>query len=291
MYRKILVVICSVFSLFPLFSQTVSFDKRVQNFADGLSPNLPLVAGMGLNWSTPYVGRLIGYPVHFGVGISAGSVFMDNAVMLALGINEDASATQDKQWLPGYVIAARMGGLDNIPFDIGVKFGYLPDMPLGEFSYNNTIVGLDIHYALHVPRNNGPSFALGLGFDRLDGGINGSTTAIPNGVPNVTLDMPVDITWASTTVKFQAFLSQKLLATSFSLFGNLDAGYSMNNVSVKIGEKGNIVAKHSADVSSLALQIALGLSCELNVFRIDASLMWNLINFGTGVSFGFRYQQ
>jgi hypothetical protein len=296
MRRKTLVVICSVFSLFPLFPQTPSFDDVVQDFAEAVSPNLPFAASMGLNWSTPYIGPLIGYPLHFGVGVFGGSVFMDNAKTAALGamlgITIEDSLIKGKQWLPGYVIAARMGGFDSIPFDIGVKFGYLPDVALwGPLNYNSRIVGLDIHYALHFPRDGGPAVALGIGFDRFDGGVTGSVATVPSGVPNVTVDMPVHIMWESNTIKLQTFLSQNILTTNLYLFGNFDIGYTMNKAGVKFGDLGSVVETNMVDVSALSLLASFGFGCELNVFRIDASLMWNLMNFETGISFGFRYQR
>jgi hypothetical protein len=293
--KKIAIGICHFFSLVSLFSQTVSFDEQVQKFADAVNPVLPFAANIGLNWSTPYVGQFIGYPMHFGVGLFVASAFMSNTEPAALGetlgIVIDESMITGKQWLPSYVLSFRMGGLADIPFDIGAKFGYLPDVALwGSLNYNSTIVGFDIHYAIYA-KGGGPVIAIGAGFDRLEGCVTGAVATVPSGTQKVISGMPAFIVWESNTIKAQVFVSQPLMASGFSLFGNIDVGYGMNKAGVKFNDVRSPIYENMKDVSSLLVSVATGIGCEIGVFRIDVSFMWNFINFESGLNFGIRYQR
>jgi hypothetical protein len=297
LHKKIVIIICHLFFLDPLFPQTVSFDEQVQKFADAVNPTLPFAANMGLNWSTPYVGQLIGYPMHFGIGVFLGSAFMSNNEPAALGetmgISIEESMIKGKQWFPNYVVAVRVGGFAGLPFDIGAKFGLVPDTALwGSLDYNSWIIGVDIHYALYVPKGNGPVIAVSLGYDRLEGGVTGTVTTVPGGTQDVTTDMPAHIVWESNTVKAQAIISQQLLATGLSFFGSIDLGFGMNKAGVKFGHNlDSPVYKNMKDVSTLLLSGSVGVGYEIGVFRIDASFMWNFINFESGINFGIRYQR
>jgi hypothetical protein len=184
-----------------------------------------------------------------------------------------------------------MGGFADIPFDIGAKFGYLPDVALwGSLNYNSTIVGFDIHYALYA-RERGPVIAIGAGFDRLEGSVTGTVATVPSGTQRVASGMPAFIVWESSTIKAQAFVSQPLMASGFSLFGNIDFGYGANKAGVKFGDLKSPRHENMKDVSSLLFSGAAGLGCEIGAFRIDISFMWNFINFEAGLNFGIRYQR
>jgi hypothetical protein len=297
LYKKIIIIICNLFFLAPLFSQTVSFDDQVQEFADAVNPTLPFVASTGLTWSTPYVGQLIGYPLHFGIGVFFSSSFMSNSEPAALGetmgISIEESMMKDKQWFPNYVIAGRIGGVADIPFDVGLKFGLLPDTALwGSLDYNSMIFGFDIRYAFYAPRESGPVIAVGIGYDMLEGGVTGTATIVPNGTQNVTSGMPAHIVWESHTIKAQAVFSQPLLSTGFCFFGSVDRGVGMNKAGVKFGDDVlNPVHENMKDVSTMLLSTAFGMGYEFKQFRIDANFMLNFINFESGICIGFRYQR
>jgi hypothetical protein len=297
LHKKIVIIICHFFSLVSLFPQAVSFDEQVQKFADAVNPTLPFVANTGLTWSTPYIGQFIGYPLHFGAGAFLSGSFMDNSEPAALGkmmgISIEESMMKGKQWFPNYVIAARIGGLANIPFDIGAKFGLLPAMALwGSLDYNSVLFGFDIRYALYAPRENGPVIAVGIGYDKLEGGVTGTVTIVPGGTQNVTSGMPAHIVWESHTIKAQAVFSQPLLSTGFCFFGSVDLGVGINKAGVKFGDDVlHPVHENMKDVSTMLLSTAFGMGYELKQFRIDASFMLNFINFESGICIGFRYQR
>jgi hypothetical protein len=278
-----------------LFSQT-SFGGKLQDFADEINPSLPFAASMGLNWSSPYVGQLLGHPAHFGIGLSVTSVFMSNMETAELGeqlgITIEDSSIDYKQWLPSYVVVGRLGGFAGIPFDFGVKIGYLPDMALwGSLDYNALIFGFDVNYALFTSSGNGPVVAVGLGYDMLEGGITGTMTAIPTGVTNVTLDTPARIVWKSNTIKAKALIAQPIMTTGISILGGVDLGYSMNDVGVNIGDNKNSPDyEDMRSVSTISLSGYIGFGLEFNAWRLDANLMASFITFELGFNIGFRYQ-
>jgi hypothetical protein len=280
--------------LFPLFSQT-SFDETVQSFADGINASLPFAASMGLNWSSPYVGQLLGYPAHFGVGLSVSSVFMSNTEAAELGeqlgLEISESVISGKQWLPSYVFAGRLGGFGDIPFDFGFKVGYLPDIPIwGSLDYNMLIFGFDINYALYASSENGPVVAIGLGYDMLEGGATGAMTIVPAGVQNVTINMPAHIVWESSTIKAKVLFAQPIIA-GIHIMSGLELGYGMNNVGVKIGDDiANPDYENMREVSTISVSGYIGFGIEFNTWRIDINLMSSFITFEPGFSIGFRYQ-
>lgn len=288
-------ILFHVRSLSLLSSQT--FEEQVGDFADMMNKSLPFAASMGLNWSNPYIGQLIGHPMHFGVGIALGSVFFNNTEPADLGelmgITIEDSMIQDKQWLPSYVFIGRLGGLGNIPFDFGFKFGYLPDMPLwGSLDYNTLIFGFDINYAVYISRKSGPVVVVGLGFDKLDGGANGTMATVPGGLPPVVqTGMPVHFTWESNTFKIKVLFSQSLLATAFSVFGGIDLGFGSNSVGVKFGEnKDSPNYEDIRELSTLVFSSLLGFGYEINAWHIDLGLMTNFVNFELGLGLSVRYQ-
>jgi hypothetical protein len=290
-----LTILFTLVSLSPIYPQT-SFGDQVQKFADAMNETLPFAADLGLNWSSPYVGQLLGYPVHFGIGIGMGAVFMNNTEPAALGdlmgITIEDSFVKNKQWLPNYVLAARLGGFADIPFDIGLKFGYLPEMALwGSLEYYATTLGVEINYAL-INSNRGLTLTVGGGFDRLEGGVAGTVSnnaGLPSGV---TSNMPAYLSWESNTIKVKANIAQPILVSNFTAFGGLNLGYSMNQVGVKFGDdRDNPQIEDMRDVSTLVFSGSLGLGLEVNVMRFDLSLMANLVSFELGFNFGVRFQR
>ncbi|MDR1469716.1 MAG: hypothetical protein LBT00_10530 [Spirochaetaceae bacterium] len=294
MRKKIIGIICNLFFLVPLFSQTVSFDSLVREFADAINPALPLAANMGLNWSTPYVGQIIGYPMHFGLGVFVGSAFMGNSELSALGeamgLTIEESMIKGKQWLPNYAVVARIGGVADIPFDVGIKVGFLPDTALwGSLNYNSTLFGFDVHYAVHIPPRNGPVITVGLGYDRLMSEINGMGR-IPDS--DFETDELARIVWESHTITAQMAFSQPVLSTGLSLFGGVALGAGINRAGVKFGSDMNDpVYENMKGMFTLFFSGSAGIGYEIGVFRIDASFRWNFINFEPGLGIGFRYQR
>jgi hypothetical protein len=278
-----------------LFSQT-AFDEKLQNFADEINPSLPFAASMGLNWSIPYVGQLLGHPSHFGIGVALSSVFMSNAEPAELGeqlgIEIESSMIDNKQWFPSYVVVGRLGGFGGIPFDFGFKIGYLPDIAMwGPLDYNVLIFGFDVNYALFVSNQTGPVVAVGLGYDMLEGGVTGTMTVVPAGMTNVIVDTPARILWKSSTIKAKVLFAQPIMLTGISILSGLDLGYSMNKVGVNIGDNKNSPDfEDTREVSTISISGYIGFGLEFNAWHLDMNLMASFITFELGFNIGFRYQ-
>jgi hypothetical protein len=287
-----------IISFSPLFSQ-VSFDEQVEKFADVMNKSLPFASSMGLNWSVPYIGQLLGYPVHFGIGISLISTFTDNTEIAALGeqmgITIDESFIAGNQWFPSYIVSFRLGGIAEIPFDVGFKFGYLPDVPMwGSLDYKTSIYGFDINYALFVRRDFTPILAVGVGFDSIEGGATGTLTTVPAdpSMAAVTVDSPAYMIWKSTTYKAKISFAQPVLFTGMSIFGGLQMGYSTSEAGINIGEEKNAPDYQNAfSNSSFSVSGYFGLGILLGPWYLDQSIMLNLTSsFDVGFCIGFRYQ-
>jgi hypothetical protein len=286
-----------ILSFSPVFSQTpVNFYDFVQEYADAIGGNLPVAASAGNDWSTPYIGQLIGYPLHFGVGVFVSSMFFSNTPIVNLadkiGITTDGTVMKGRQWLPAYTISARIGGLGNIPFDLGVKAGYLPDIALwGSLDYHTDLFGVDLHYNLFASET-GTIIAIGAGYDNIKGGVKGVTTIAPSDMPALTPDMPVEMTWSSSVFRVKFLFSQSIWSTGIRFFGNFLAGYASTEAGIKFANANNVmVYEDTRDVSGLTLSGILGFGIELNQWYIDVSFMPNFLNFELGVSVGFRYQR
>jgi hypothetical protein len=291
----LLILLFYTCSLSLLFSQT-SFDEEFQNFADAMNTSLPFATSMGLGWSAPYLGPLLGHPVHFGVGVSVTGVFMSNAHVSALGeqmgITIDDSFIKDKQWLPSYVFAFRFGGVI-LPFDFGFKIGYLPDMALwGSLDYNALIFGFDFNYAVYISDDGGPIITIGAGIDKLEGGAKGTLDAVPVGVSSkVSTGTSARIAWKSSTYKAKGLLALPILGSTWSVFMGIDLGYSSNEIGVNFGDdKNNPDYENMRELTTISVSGNMGVGAELGVWRIDASIMASFTTFEIGFNLGFRYQ-
>jgi len=174
----------------PVFPQNLNLDelsKKVDKFTDSMAAALPLNSAIGLNWSDAYIGQLLRVPPHFGVGVSLGATTMDySSIMDMLSafninipfVNNDIFKSIGMP-LPGYAVEGRIGGFI-LPFDIGIKAGYLPQNLLGNisddfnFGLKHMLVGLDFRYSLFSKKVLPIRISAGLGVNYLEGGINAS---------------------------------------------------------------------------------------------------------------------
>jgi hypothetical protein len=276
-------------SLSPLFSQT-GFEDQVLRAAEELNGTLAFTSGMGLNWSDPYVGELLGFPAHIGVGVAMTGTFMDNVstanLWADMGRNIDSSI-----WYPSYAITTRIGGPKGVPFDLGFKIGYLPDIPLWtDLQYNMLLYGIDVNYALFVLDNTDTTITIGVGFDYFEGAVSGTLATVPTGIA-VPLGTPAHLTWESSTYKIKALIGQPILASPVSVFGGVQAGYSANTIGVKFGDVKTPDSEVTQDLTLISFFGHFGLGLQLYEWNFDASVMINFAaTFDLGFSIGFRYQ-
>jgi len=195
----LMVVAAGAFAQYT-FSQ---FQSAFQSFANGVASALPLEASVGLNWSDAYIGQLIDAPPHFGIGVTAGAATIPYKAIESAITTFGGSIPSNLSFLtsvgiplPAYSVDVRIGGFI-LPFDIGLKFGYLPagslsSFGISSFSADYLMVGGDVRYAILRDSGVSPGLSVGLGYTYMSGNI---------GVPGV-LSGPITISsvsYGSTT--------------------------------------------------------------------------------------------
>jgi hypothetical protein len=302
--NRLPVVIFLLFSLSPAFAQ--SFSGQVEDFAATMSEALPFAASVGLNWSTPYIGQFVGNPLHFGVGVTAGSVFMNNGEVAELaetfGVTIDGAAG-GKQWLPVYAASARMGGLGGLPFDIGLKAGGLPEIPLwGTHNYRMMLIGADVRFRLYLSGYGGAVISIGGGYDRFEGSVSATmgtlSPEIKNELQNLAKgktitaeETPMHLTWESNVIKAKILFLQPIAFLNSSFFGGAELGIGFNKAGIGFGDNRSSPAyEYTVDVSGIAFSTYMGLGYNPNAWHFDLALMMNLVNFEFGLNFSVRYQ-
>jgi hypothetical protein len=176
--KKFLIVITLIFVIaggaFAQDPTDIGYDTmrgQLEGFASGVANALPMASTIGLQWSKAYLGQL----PHFGVGIAVGFASIPfssmDALFEAFGIPDflgEFTDTLPSEFsgligmlgfpFPAVVADARIGGII-LPFDIGIKAGYIPpelygilDDATGGFISPDTLdyalFGFDIRYAL-----------------------------------------------------------------------------------------------------------------------------------------------
>lgn len=214
-FGKILTLFIIIFLLAvsPVFSQIdipslEDLTDVVDGFSSSISKALPFNSTMGLNWSDAYIGKLIGVPPHFGIGLSFGATSMKigsiSGLANMLGIEMPANLPLGFP-LPGYTVEARIGGFI-LPFDVGIKFGYMnmhtASVPvvnsLGmDVAIKYQLMGADIRYAIIDSKVMPIKLSVGAGINRLEGGLS---TTVKNMGKEFSFDNPV--TESESTLSF-----------------------------------------------------------------------------------------
>jgi hypothetical protein len=167
------------------------FGDAFKDFASEVSTTLPSTAAVaGLNWSPAYIGN---FP-HFGVGASIGAFTIpyDFVKPLITDLNLSLPSEFDyiEKWgmpIPAIALDARIGGFA-LPFDIGLKFGYIPDSLRDKMSRINAdylLAGGDVRFRVVEGRRFMPTVSVGGGYTYLEGNIG-----IPDVTSSTTIDLP-----------------------------------------------------------------------------------------------------
>lgn len=325
----VLIVVMSLFCGSFGFAESISLNDlqdRFDGFSEALAKSLPFNASMGLNWSDAYIGQFFDAPPHFGVGLSAGATTIDVNPATDLLKSFDVPYRLSFLPLPAYVVEGRLGGFI-IPFDIGVKFGALPDAPLladSGVDINFLLAGADFRYGLIKQGVALPNVSIGFGVNYLKGGISASvggerTFTFNDGTTDHTfaLDKPtVGLSWETVTLELKAQVSKTLLivtpyvgaGVSYAVVSK--AGYDVktrviydgNEIGVddiaeiqkavpglkNIGGEGFSSSYNRHD--SWGIRLFSGLSFNLLIIKIDLTGMFNLIDQNYGVTLGVRAQ-
>jgi len=328
-YGKILflgLLLC-VFIAAPVFSQNSLEDLRniMDAFSENMAKSLPFNASMGLNWSDAYIGKFFpALPPHFGAGVSLGYTTLDagsfNGLLKQFGI--DLPINLSGYPLPGWALEGRLGGFF-LPFDIGVKFGWLPiDISSSDLKLDYLLTGFDLRYALLEGKGLLPRLSVGAGFNYLKGGLTKSIgeerkfdyTDLSNTRQTLTLEAPkVGISWETATLDFKAQISKTLLIVTPYLGVGASVGWSKAGykVETKITDTGNNIGTNMAnqifgqlgidnidangffsikDFNGWSFRAFGGVGLSLAILKIDLTGLFNFIDQNYGISLGARIQ-
>jgi hypothetical protein len=253
MKRLILVLVILIVAVGGAFAFTFSqFQTAAQDFANGVSSALPLESSVGLNWSDAYIGQLLDVPPHFGVGVTVGAAAMPySAVQGALstfGVTLPSAASFMTTYgvpLPAYTVDVRIGGFI-LPFDIGLKFGYLPpgalsSLGINGFSADYLNVGGDIRIGIIQDRGILPGLSVGVGYTYMRGniGVPGmlggpiTVSSVSYGGSSHTIgftDPSLGFLWSSSVIDAKVQLSKTLFI--ITPFVGLGASYGISSAGV-----------------------------------------------------------
>ncbi|MDR2807566.1 MAG: hypothetical protein LBB43_00995 [Spirochaetaceae bacterium] len=322
-------LLVSVLSTASVFSVDIGGLKdTVGEFSSSMAGVLPFTSTVGLNWSDAYIGN---FP-HFGVGLSGGFTSMNvrsfDTLLEQFGVSmPEWLSLSTGALIPAYALEARLGGFI-LPFDIGVKFGYIPKEIkdfLGEgLRFDYLMVGADIRYAVIRENLILPNVSVGLGYNYLRGGIGTTLPVNQNffiGTEKIAVSNPdLDLMWETSGIDVNAQISKSLLI--FTPYLGLGATYSQSSAGYEISAK---LADADKDrLEDIGVEVAGdgfsfkkksdgwgyrafgGLSFNLAFIRFDLTAMYsfggdakkigNMFNGTTdfegnwGLSFGIRFQ-
>ena len=320
----------------PVFAQSDEiaglevFSSGFESFSEEFTKSLPMNSAIGLNWSDAYVGQLLPIP-SLGVGVTAGvttipsaafdDLISDLGVEVSGGIS-DLSAVGLA--LPGYAFDARVGGLV-LPFDVGLKFGTIGQIDLGDVEAEYTNFGVDLRYAV-LDGGVLPKLSIGVGYNRLSGRVatpfDPSTTrvaSVSDGSTTYDLllsDPQLEMEWTANVFDVKAQLSKSFLIVEPHIglaasFGSAEttSGLNADVVVVDDGTTNPAAGVTAADIedafgvgvtetglgldtdaTTFAVRAFGGASLNLTVFRLDLGVMYNLTSGAMGGTLGARFQ-
>ena len=309
---------------FSGFAQTPpdlgDIQRGVADFSKNLAISLPLNASLGMNWADAYIGKLFpSLPPHFGVGVSFGVSSMEMSVMkeLADNLGSKLPFNSKKMILPAYTGEARIGGFF-IPFDFGVKFGYLPPIKIWgtDMDANFMLIGADIRYAILDGKSKPvvPNISLGVGFNYLKGSVGGKAGAskdIAFDIYNIHLTQPeVNLEWKTMVLDVKLQLSKTILILTPYIGAGMSYAKSSSGYSVDAIVSGDVsrikgylsqngLADMDVDTSGISsivtdkafnFRVYGGLALNMVAFKLDLTGLYSIRDNNFGASVGFRFQ-
>jgi hypothetical protein len=336
MKRTLIALTAALFlAAVPSYSQTVDIEdlqSGAEELVETLAGSLAFNSTVGLNWSDAYIGQLIGVPPHFGVGVTVGTTTIDGGKVVSLMEDlgyELPSSLESSIPLPAMTAEARIGGFI-LPFDIGVKAGYLPSgtIDVEELEVDYLLAGADIRYALVKGGLVLPKVSVGLGINYMKGGLGTSvgddlsyvyTDPYLGDDYGITATAPdVGIEWQATVIDLKAQVSKSFII--FTPYLGLGASYGMTRVGYYI-ESDVTYTKNGVEMtdtqeledaldaagvevpdlkdtglfyekafSAWGLRAFGGLSVNMLVVKLDLTGMYNFTDGQLGGSVGLRFQ-
>ena len=287
--RKIaLILIMCAFAIPVLVSQTAldSFNDSLSSALGEVNSALPDAAVVGGTWSDSYIGQFVDTPPHFGIGISAGaSRFPIGDLNDAIEITGGELPT-DTLILPNFAIEARIGGFA-LPFDIGFRFGMIPETEIQDVSIKYINYGVDVRYAVLEEGAAKPDLIVGLGYYHTNGNIGYTfdTGSLPVGIPASyqTQEQDLDLAFSTNVFEAKVQLSKKLLIITpyIGLGGYMAKSDSTYEVANQDGSEKETV---------FGARVYGGLSFNILLLKLDLSGMYNFMSGNWGFNFGPRIQ-
>jgi len=334
-YGKILCLFAVIFLLAAgtVFSQNLTIESlsgSVDSFSETIAKALPFNSTMGLNWSDAYIGQLIGIPPHFGIGVSTGFTTMPMgsigkvADLLDYNLPDVAIGFP----LPGYTVEARVGGLI-LPFDVGLKFGYLEtglmDRLIG-MNIDYLLFGMDFRYSVFDPTLLPIKISAGLGYNYLSGGVSKKfpgkdivydfSNPLGAGTYELTVPTPtIGLKWSTNTIEAKAQVCFPLIIITPYAGAGLsyswsEAGYYISsNILVdgvpidetsphirdalKTAVNGNVAKtgfERMVEDTGINMRLFGGISLNIAFIKFDITGMFNARDGSWGGTFGTRFQ-
>jgi hypothetical protein len=225
------------------------FQTAFEQFATAVSCTLASTATSGLNWSPAYIGQ---FP-HFGVGVTLGATLMPWTAakpvfdMLGVPIPTQLSFGGSAGIpLPALAVDARIGGF-GIPFDIGLKVGFIPQQLhvyfVGGVKADYFSAGGDVRLAILKDKGLTPALSVGVGYSYMKGSIGMAVPELTTrtvdittymslagypGTYSFTFNQPVlTFGWQSNVIEAKVQLSKHVLFLTPNI--GLSAAYGISN--------------------------------------------------------------
>jgi hypothetical protein len=221
--------------------------------------------------------------------------------------------------LLGYTVEGRLGGFI-LPFDIGLKFGYLP-IESKKIDIDYLLVGGDVRFAVLKGNVILPKISVGMGYNFMKGGL---TKTIGNarsfgfemgGISQIlNLSAPeVGFLWETSCLDFKAQISKSFIVITPYLGIGLNHAWSKAgyDVSAKLtdgsGNPLDVDAKNAIKALGITNiddngfssiiedngwsgRLFGGFSVNLTVIKLDLTAMYNFADSNYGATFGVRFQ-
>lgn len=289
MKKLVLTSILLVLFLASSFAQTnklKDFKDALNNFLNDINLSLPDSTVSGVTWSDAYIGQLVSVPPHFGAGLALGvSRFRVSGLKESLKlVGTDLSV--DELVFPTIALEGRIGGFI-LPFDFGVRFGYLPKIEIQGIGVEYLHYGADIRYALLKQNILLPNISLALGYYGTSGNLSYQFTFKQlTGIkyPGITGKAEkLEIGFNTNVFDGRLQVSKSFVfVTPYAGFG---LSFAMTDSSYElIKEKGN------SQANEWQYRAFAGLSLNIAIVRFDLSGMYNFKSENWGANLGIRVQ-
>lgn len=287
--NKRLCLILAFMLIFSLaFSHSVDLDvfkDGLHAFLDDINLSLPDSTLSGVTWSDAYIGQFIGVPPHFGVGLATGvSRFRVAGLAKTLDL-VGSELPMNELIFPTIALEGRLGGFI-LPFDIGLRFGFLPEVQIKDIGLKYLHYGADIRYALLKQNLVLPNISLALGYYGTSGALsyvfNPAEITKVNGLTS-TNDETLAIDFQTNVIDARLQVSKSfLVVTPYAGFG---LSYDITDSSYTL-----ISETDTASEKRWQYRAFGGLSFNIAVVKIDLSGMYNFKSENWGANLGLRVQ-